>query len=789
MRITGILVDVWYRPTSDQLNGAYLLWVRGPEGVVCVEDAEFHPSFAIVPSGNAGLVEHAVVQHPNVCRAETDARYPSIYAAEKAPVVRAFLRDERRAEETMREIAARVPAGVRFAERKILPELQWHFIRRIAPHSRVTVDCRDGLLRDIAGRGPGDDRDFRLMSFYPSFTSTIPAECRLAALAFCAGGEERTLTGSEGEILRQLQDAIDTFDPDVLAAFDADWETLPLLGLRARACGVRLRLGRVPEPTTLYLPRGTIRHWQAKQVRTPGRVFLDLWKDARTDADLKRTGLKLGDVFRAEFGGTESGGARSTPATMVHRLARERLPMMLSWCHRCLMPLDSVSREKHGFMNASSVNAFLMPTTVIPDEQEFPEGFKTPLVERLKENGGLVITPEAGLHENVAVVDFSSLFPRIFVKHNISPETINCRHPECAEHGEKVPFLGFHICTRRRGVYPEVFGRVLAERDAVKAQLKRLDPGSDEHRRLDMVYRSLKMQLVSPYGYMQFALNNFRSVDGNRSIPAYGRWYLLQARDLAEAAGFNVIYADTDSLFIQGGDPASYQAFCDQVSCAFDMELKLEHVCRWVLFVPERPGGRKGLKKKYFGSENGEVLVRGLEVRRQDRPVIAKRVQERVLQLLAAAPDAAGFRATLPEVVAYVRGEVARVAAGRATADELVIVRKLSHRPEEYKAGGHHTVAAEALAASGRPVRVGGKIEYIVTGPRRALARELSGDAPAYDIPAYVANTARPIYALLREFGVKYEDLLPGPRQATLDAYEDILADVHKEVDPCPASV
>ncbi len=310
MRITGILVDVWYRPSTDILHGAYLLWVRGPEGVVCVEDAEFHPSFAIVPSGNAGLVEHAVAQHPNVCRAETDARYPSIYAAEKAPVVRAFLRDERRAEETMRDIAARVPAGVRFAERKILPELQWHFIRRIPPHSRVTVDCRDGLLRDIAGGGPGDDRDFRLMSFYPSFTSTIPAECRLAALAFCAGDEERTLSGSEGEILRQLQDAIDAFDPDVLAAFDADWETLPLLGLRARACGVRLRLGRVPEPTTLYLPRGTIRHWQAKQVRTPGRVFLDLWKDARTDADLKRTGLKLGDVFRAEFGSAVPGARR-----------------------------------------------------------------------------------------------------------------------------------------------------------------------------------------------------------------------------------------------------------------------------------------------------------------------------------------------------------------------------------------------------------------------------------------------------------------------------------------------
>ncbi len=53
------------------------------------------------------------------------------------------------------------------------------------------------------------------------------------------------------------------------------------------------------------------------------------------------------------------------------------------------------------------------------------------------------------------------------------------------------------------------------------------------------------------------------------------------------------------------------------------------------------------------------------------------------------------------------------------------------------------------------------------------LLYELAGDAPAYDIQSYVDNTVRPIHALLREFGVKYEDLLPGPRQTKLDAYEE----------------
>lgn len=766
MRTTGILVDLWHRPSTDRLPGAYLLWIRTADGVLQIEDREFRPSFSVIPSSHVRLVQQAIEQHDNVTRTETACRFPSLYSAEQVPVIRTFMNDERLCEQTMREIRERAPGKVRFAEWKLLPELQWYYLRRIPPHSVVSVEADGGILRSIEHLGPADSGLLNVMAIYPAFTSTVHSACQIQSITLRYGDSEVRISGPEADCLRELQRQIDGYDPDAIAIFDADWETLPLLGTRARAHGIRLCLGRLPDPTTLYLPRGPIRHWQAKQVRAPGRILLDLWKDARTDADLKRTGLDLDDVFGAEFH-----EKRNSPASMVYDLARERLPMLASWCQRCLMPLDSVCREKHGFMNASSVNSALIQSTVIPDEQEFPEGFKTPLVEQLKENGGLVITPEAGLHENVAIVDFSSLFPRIFVKHNISPETINCKHPECRENGDRVPFLDFHICTKRKGVYPEVFGKVLAERDEVKARLKKLDPTSDEYRRLDMLYRSLKMQLVSPYGYMQFALNNFRSVDGNRSIPAYGRHYLLQARDLAEEAGFNVIYADTDSLFIQGGDKKSYAEFCDHVSREFKMELKLEHVCRWVLFLPERQGGKKGLKKKYFASVDGEVLVRGLEVRRQDRAAITKKVQERVLELLASAQNTVEFQAMIPKIAAYVRTEVARIQDGKVSPEELVIVRKLSHRPEEYKALPHHAVAAEALAAKGHSVRVGGKVEYIVTGTNQATPLALAGKDVAYDIASYVENTVHPIYMLLREFGLKYEDLLPGPKQMGLDAF------------------
>jgi DNA polymerase elongation subunit (family B) len=773
----GMLIDLWYRASRDGDPGAYLLWLRTKEGILCLEDREFRPSFSVIPSKNAPLVEQCVKQHGNVYATEVTKRRHSIYDDEELPVIRAYVNDERRIEETMKEINIRSPANVSFAEWKIRPDLQWHYIRKVPPHSLVDVEANGCIVKSISPKGPCEPSGMKVLAIHLEFSQDTKGKLRLMAISLYSDDISRVLSGNEADMLDNFQAALDELDPDVLALYDADNTALPLLGLVARANGKRIRLGRVPWPTQLHeerlIKKERITHWRADQVRAPGRAVFDLWRDARTDADMKRTDLSLDSIYDAEF----DGDPHDSEAAMVYRLARERLPMFTAWCQRCMMPLDTVCREKHGFMNASMVNYALIHEVVVPDTAEFPEGFKNPQTEMIKENGGLVITPVAGLHENVAILDFTSLFPSIFVKHNISPETINCRHEECRKNGKKVPYLEFHICQKRKGVYPKVFGEVLSERMRVKEEMKKLNQDSDEYRRLEVLSRSLKMQLVSPYGYMQFHLNNVRTVDGNRSVPAFGRWYLLRARDLAEDAGFRVIYADTDSLFLQrpGATEADYKKFGEAMTKEMGIELKLEHVCRWVLFLPENRGGLKGLKKKYFASMDGEVLVRGLEVRRQDRSRITKRVQEEVLEMLASARDAEEFRAMIPRVVAYVRGQVARVMSGKMSGDELVIVKKLSHRPEEYKALTHHCVAARALADSGHSVRVGGKVEYIVTGSKKAVPIELveEGLPCEYDIDSYVDNLVRPLYMLLREFGVEYGDFLPGPRQSKLSLFEE----------------
>lgn len=66
-----------------------------------------------------------------------------------------------------------------------------------------------------------------------AFSSNDPRKCRLLSMALFDADGERTLQGTETEILRTFQSYLDASDPDVLALFDADSEKLPLLGLRA----------------------------------------------------------------------------------------------------------------------------------------------------------------------------------------------------------------------------------------------------------------------------------------------------------------------------------------------------------------------------------------------------------------------------------------------------------------------------------------------------------------------------------------------------------------------------
>ena len=147
-------------------------------------------------------------------------------------------------------------------------------------------------------------------------------------------------------------------------------------------------------------------------------------------------------------------------------------------------------------------------------------------------------------------VDFSSMYPSLMAKYNISAETVLCGC--CPDSGLRIPELGFHICEKRRGIVPKVLEFAVTKRLRYKRLVKETE---DEELRevYDKRQSALKWILVTCFGYLGYRNAKFGTVDGHMGVCAFGRNALLSASHMAEDRGFSVIHGIVDSLWLKEG--------------------------------------------------------------------------------------------------------------------------------------------------------------------------------------------------------------------------------------------
>jgi DNA polymerase elongation subunit (family B) len=194
----------------------------------------------------------------------------------------------------------------------------------------------------------------------------------------------------------------------------------------------------------------------------------------------------------------------------------------------------------------------------------------------------------------------------------------------------------------------------------------------------------------------------------------------------------------------------------EEIRAETGLQIGLEGIYRWLAFLPSRTEPRVAVANRYFGAfEDRTLKVRGIEARRRDTPRYIKETQLGMLEILAAGRDASGFRALLPEALAFARTRLQALQAGQVPGRQLVIAHRLSRRPEEYTVRTSAARVAIELEQQGVELYPGERINFLlVPGPEKARAWELIEGEIAYDRAAYQELMLRAIDSVVAPLGV-----------------------------------
>jgi DNA polymerase-2 len=361
--------------------------------------------------------------------------------------------------------------------------------------------------------------------------------------------------------------------------------------------------------------------------------------------------------------------------------------------------VQEMARKSPGAgITAMQMLTALRNNIMVPVQKQQVEGRKT-LVELIRaDHGGLIYQPIIGLHGDVAQIDFSSMYPAIMVKNNISPETIG-------------------VVEAPEGLIPKTLRPLLEKRLSLKKILSDLDPRDCRGEILKAQATALKWLLVVCFGYLGYKNARFGKIESHEAVTAMSRELMLQAKEVAEDMGFTILHMYVDCLFVQQEGfhkPSDFTPLMNAIEEKTSIPIALEGVFKWVAFLASKRDARIPVPNQYFGVfQDGTLKYRGIELRRRDTTKWVRKIQLKALEILAQADAPQEFSECIPEVMKVVDHAKWELRTGRVPLGELIIRQRLSRTIEAYKTPSPAARAAMQLQAQGRQFAPGQSLEFL----------------------------------------------------------------------------
>lgn len=533
---------------SYELEGnkpVILIWALDEnERRVLLKDKRFRPYFYVLLKENADLErlkrKLSLLSKPKSPIISLEVLKKKLIGREKTvikvtTVIPESVREYREEVKRLEEVADVLEADIRFSMRYI-----------------IDTGLRPCGWAEFEVKELGPEKSYRVETVYEVLNGpealNIDVKPKLKTLAFDIEVYNKSGTprperdpiisialASEGSVVSKLsqdkndKDLIVWFkkemlerDPDVVVGYNSNSFDWPYLIERSKVVGVRLDVGRKVGviPTT-----GAYGH-----VSVPGRLNVDVYDFAKEVYEVKvKTLENVADYFNVMkkderpliphhliYQYWEDPQKRDVlrkyneaDALSTLMLAELFIPFGEQLSYLTGLPLDQVMAASVGYR----VEWYLMRVAFVTNEL-VPNRVERKVASY---KGAIVLRPLKGVHENVAVLDFSSMYPNIMIKYNVGPDTLVRPGEKVSPDEVYVSPAGYMFKKRPDAFFKRSLVTLLNLRKEIKERMKSLSPEDPLYKLLDNRQKAVKVLANAHYGYMGWP---------------HARWY---CRECAEA--------------------------------------------------------------------------------------------------------------------------------------------------------------------------------------------------------------------------------------------------------------
>lgn len=648
-----------------------------------------------------------------------------------------------------------------------------------------------------------------------------------AAAVIDRGGErsEHSFRGEEADIMEGMTKLLRLEDPDFITGYNIDNFDLPRMEERMDVLSGRSSVdkealygwGRVPMLQSQSDRRKFPKRQQNRVWRIPGRVPLDAWWQVRQTLRPERESLRY--VSKLLWPEDEEMHKLDVDASQMDREWAERPDEVLEYCVRdTILPLDILDRLQSVARKEAlaSVSLTTVETASVGTTSQWIDSLVIRLADRTgvavpttisgprrrdQIAGGYVHEVDAGISPWIVVLDFKSMYPSIMISSNICSTTL-VRDDSLDDSHSVSPATETRYLSKdeRLGLVPRLLEQLMSSRDQHKTALAVARESGDEAEAFlqDQLQYAVKILMNSFYGVFASSFYRFTHPDLGASITEWARHNIRKIITDLETEGYDVVYSDTDSIFVRAPVDADApinkpeesssefeswnQArnetirFGERLAERFTKEgAELEFETALSAFFSH------GAKKRYVGRviwPREEMLIRGYEVRRTDSFALLTRTMTEMFEMILDGEEWAAVEMT--------KSVIDDVKEGRANPAELVISRsckgtlkrdgsvdfsKVYDNPD----GLPYVRAAKERIRRGLQFTPGMKVGYIVTDSKASpmdvepwLVDEIGEEPPVYDPTYYARRLAKSLGRITEAFGWSEKELLSGSRQQSI---------------------